>query len=63
MKKLIAGIAATVLAAFAASTFAGIAPANGNSAAMQSGAKIAPAKPAAEDDKKEHQSETKDQAK
>lgn len=61
MKQLIVGLAA-LFAMSATSTFAGVAPNTGTSAASQSGAKIAPAKPAAEE-KKEHQEEAKEPAK
>lgn len=63
MKKVTTTTLAAVIAMFAISTFAGVAPNTGSSAAQQSGAKIAtPAKPAA-DEKKEHQEDTKEQAK
>jgi hypothetical protein len=63
MKKLTTSALAAAIAMFAISTFAGVAPNTGSSAAQQSGAKVAaPAKPAAEE-KKEHQEDTKEQAK
>jgi hypothetical protein len=63
MKKLTIATLAAVVASFAMSTFAGVAPNTGSSAAQQSGAKIAaPAKPATEE-KKEHQEDAKEQAK
>ena len=62
MKNLIAAVTALFFALCAAQGFAGVAPNTGSSAAQQSGAKVAPAKPATEE-KKEHQEEAKDPAK
>jgi len=62
MKNLTATITALLFALGAGSSFAGVAPNTGASAASQSGAKIAPAKPATEE-KKEHQEEAKEPAK
>lgn len=62
MKNLIAPLAALLFALYAGSSFAGVAPNTGASAASQSGAKIAPAKPATKE-KKEHQEEAREPAK
>lgn len=62
MKQLIAIALCSLFAAFSLPTFAGVAPNHGASQYERSGAKVAPAKPAAEE-KKENQEETREPAK
>lgn len=62
MRKLIAIALSVAFAGMSLSAIAGISPNTGGNAMTQSGAKIAPAKPAVEE-KKEHQEEVKEQAK
>ncbi len=62
MKNLIAAVAATLLMVSAGFSLAGVAPNSTSSAASQSGAKIAPPKPAT-DAKQEQQGEAKEPAK
>lgn len=61
MKQLIAISLCSLFAAFSLPTFAGVAPNHGASQYERSVAKIAPAKPAAEE-KKENLEETEDPA-
>jgi hypothetical protein len=59
VNKLIVSAATFLFAVFAATASAGVAPNSTSSAASQSGAKIAPAKPAAEE-KKEHEEQARE---
>lgn len=62
MKQLIAIALCSLFAGLSLPTIAGVAPTQGTSQYERSGAKIAPAKPAAEE-KKENQEEAKEPAK
>jgi hypothetical protein len=62
VKEIIAIALCFLFAGFAFPTFAGVAPNHGASQYERSGAKIAPAKPAAEE-KRENQEESKEPAK
>lgn len=62
MKKLLAVVLCAAFAAVSFTASAGVAPTTGGSQMSQSGAKIAPPKPAAEE-KKENQEENKEQSK
>jgi len=62
MTRIIALASIAVFSLFSISAFAGVAPTTGGSQMTQSGAKIAPPKPANEE-KKENQEEVKEPAK